>query len=143
MPQPAGHWRRFPMCSPWVIASALSGVSRREALHLAAGTLVGALAPASRGAAAGRTRDRRVLAADNVTDLTHALSPAFPIWPGNVPIKVTNTNTLAKDGYYANRWDLAEHHGTHLDAPAHFAAKGPTADRLGPTSLVVPAAVID
>jgi kynurenine formamidase len=131
------------MCSPSVIGSALAGVSRREAFHLAAGTLVGALAPAARGAAAGRPRDKRVLAADNVADLTHALSPAFPIWPGNVPIKVTNTRTLAKDGYYANRWDLAEHHGTHLDAPAHFAAGGPTAERLGPASLVVPAAVID
>src|SRR5581483_7293788 len=33
--------------------------------------------------------------------------------------------------------------GTHLDAPAHFAPQGVTADRLGASSLVVPAAVID
>jgi kynurenine formamidase len=131
------------MCSPSVIESALAGVSRREALHLAAGMLAGALPPASAGAADDRPREKRVIAASNVLDLTHVLSPAFPIWPGNAPIKVTNTARVAKEGYYANRWELAEHHGTHLDAPAHFAAKGPTADRLEASALVVPAAVID
>jgi len=131
------------MCSPSVIASALAGVTRREALHLAAGLFAGAPTGASRGAAAERPDEKRTLAADNVLDLTHTLSPTFPIWPGNVPIKITNTATVAKDGYFANRWELAEHHGTHLDAPAHFAPKGGTAERLGAPSLIVPAAVID
>jgi kynurenine formamidase len=77
--------------------------------------------------------------------LTHALSPTFPIWPGpaSFPIRVTNAATVAKDGYYANKWELVEHHGTHLDAPAHFAPKGVTAERLEASSLIVPAAVID
>ena len=131
------------MCSPSVIESALAGVSRREALHLAAGVFAGALTGASRGTASERPGEKRTIAADNVLDLTHALSPAFPIWPGNVPIKVTNTATVAKDGYYANKWELVEHHGTHLDAPAHFAPKGVTAERLEASSLIVPAAVID
>lgn len=130
------------MCSPTVIESALAGLSRREALHLAAGALAGALARPAR-AAAERPAEGRTIAAGNVLDLTHALSPAFPIWPGNAPLKLTNTATLAKDGYYANRWDVAEHHGTHLDAPAHFAPGGLTAERLGAASLVVPAAVLD
>ncbi len=130
------------MCSPSVLASALAGVSRREALHAAAGALAGARACASCGATAPRRRPRAV-AADHVLDLTHPLSPAFPIWPGNAPIKVTNTATLAKQGYYANRWELAEHHGTHLDAPAHFAPAGATAERLEASALVVAAAVID
>src|SRR5262249_5391958 len=131
------------MCSPSVIASALAGVTRREALHLAAGLFAGAPTGASRGAAAERPDEKRTLAADNVLDLTHTLSPTFPIWPGNVPIKITNTATVAKDGYFANRWELAEHHGTHLDAPAHFAPNGGTAERLRAPSLIVPAAVID
>src|SRR5205085_874933 len=58
-------------------------------------------------------------------------------------IKVTGAAALARDGYYANRWELAEHHGTHHDAPAHFAAGGATAERLEASALVVPAAVID
>jgi kynurenine formamidase len=128
-----------------VIASALAGVSRRESLCLAAGLFAGAMTCPSRGAAADRTGGKRTLAADNVLDLTHVLSPAFPIWPGpvNCPIKVTNQATVAKDGYYANQWELVEHHGTHLDAPAHFAPKGLTAERLEASSLIVPAAVID
>jgi kynurenine formamidase len=75
---------------------------------------------------------KRTIAADNVLDLTHALSPTFPIWPGpaNFPIRVTNMTTVAKDSYYANKWELVEHHGTHLDAPAHFAPNGVTAEVL-------------
>src|SRR5262249_11233046 len=133
------------MCSPSVIESALAGVNRREALGLAAGVFAGALTFASRGTAADRPGEGRTIAAGNVLDLTHPLSPAFPIWPSatNFPVKVTNTATLTKDGYYANKWELVEHHGTHLDAPAHFAARGVTAERLEAASLIVPAAVID
>ena len=32
--------------------------------------------------------------------------------------------TIAREGFFANRWDLAEHHGTHLDAPATLDPKG-------------------
>jgi kynurenine formamidase len=131
------------MCSPSVIESALAGVSRREAFHLAAGLFAGALTCASGATASDRPGEKRTIAADNALDLTHTLSPTFPIWPGNVPIKVTNTATVAKDGYYTNKWELVEHHGTHLDAPAHFAPKGLTAERLEASSLIVPAAVID
>jgi kynurenine formamidase len=130
------------MCSPSVIVSALVGLNRREALGLGAGVIAGA-ACSSRGAAAERSAGNRTLGAANVLDLTHPLSPAFPIWPGGIPIKVTNVATLAKDGYYANQWVLVEHHGTHLDAPAHFAPRGMTAERLEASSLIVPAAVID
>lgn len=133
------------MCSPSVIESALAGVSRREALHVAAGLFAGALMCPAGSAASDRTAQKRTVAADNVLDLTHALSPTFPIWPSpiNFPIRVTNSAMVAKDGYYANKWELVEHHGTHLDAPAHFAPKGVTAERLEASSLIVPAAVID
>lgn len=130
------------MCSPSVIESALAGLSRRDALALAGGVLAACATPA---VALGRPGEKRTIAAGNVVDLTHPLSPSFPIYPGplNVPIKVTNNATVAKNGYYANKWELVEHHGTHLDAPSHFAAKGATAERIEPASLVVPAAVID
>src|SRR5262249_33694251 len=113
------------MCSPSVIDSALAGLNRREAAHLAAGLLAAALMPAR-----SRADEARAIPVGKVLDLTHALSPAFPIWPGGVPIKVTNIGKVASDGYYANRWDVAEHHGTHLDAPSHFAAEGVTAERV-------------
>jgi kynurenine formamidase len=128
------------MCAPSVIESALAGLSRRELLLLTAGACVG-------GASAARADEapskKKPLSTENVLDLTHTLSPAFPIWPGGVPIKVTNVARVADKGYYANRWEVTEHHGTHLDAPSHFAAKGVNSEQLGPASLVVAAAVID
>ncbi len=110
------------MCSPTVIQSALAGLDRREAFCVAAGMLAGAKTPTSCRADSARPTAKRTIAASKVLDLTHVLSPAFPIWPGNVPIKVSNVAKVVKDGYYANKWELVEHHGTHLDAPAHFAA---------------------
>src|SRR5262249_6214797 len=144
-PDQVSSVRSVSMCSPSVVASSLAGVSRREALHLAAGLFGGALTCASRGAAADRPREKRTIAADNVLDLTHALSPTFPIWPSPLyfPIKVAKTATLEKDGFFANKWELVEHQGTHLDAPVHLAPKGVTAERLEASSLIVPAAVID
>jgi kynurenine formamidase len=133
------------MCSPSVIETALAGTSRREALHLAAGLLAGALPCAASARAADSPVGNRMISAAHVLDLTHVLGPTFPIYPSptNFPIKVTNVTTVPRDGYYSNRWELVEHHGTHLDAPAHFAPDGVTADRLDAASLVVPAAVID
>ena len=86
---------------------------------------------------------KRTIAADNILDLTHTLSPTFPIWPGNEPIEITNKSTFAKNGFYANRWDIGEHHGTHLDSPSHCSATGITAEKIDPASFVAPAAVID
>jgi kynurenine formamidase len=133
------------MCAPTVIESALAGVSRREALHLTGGLFAGALACTSRGAAAEQPRTKQVIAADNVLDLTHILSPTFPIFPAptNFPIKIAHATTIEKDGYNSNKWELVEHHGTHLDAPGHFAPNGVSADRVPASSLIVPAAVID
>ena len=144
------------MCAPSVIAAALAGMSRRDALHFAAGVAAGvACVACSAGATDGSDRPpavnppagvpgaKRLIAADNVLDLTHTLSPAFPIWPNNEPIKLTNKSTFAKNGFYSNRWDIGEHHGTHLDAPAHCSASGATVEKVDPASLVAPAVVLD
>jgi kynurenine formamidase len=131
------------MCSPSVIESALAGLSRRDALGAVAGLFAGALLTGTRGTAADGPVPKRTIAAGNVLDLTHVLSPSFPIWPGGIPIKITKIASVDRDNYYANRWELVEHHGTHLDAPAHFAPKGMTAEHIDAASLIVPAAVID
>jgi len=144
------------MCAPSVIEAALAGMNRRDALHFAAGVVAGAIA-CVRCSATGSCGEhdtpadqpppapgaKRTIAADKVVDLTHTLSPTFPIWPGNEPIKITNKSTFAKSGFYSNRWDTGEHHGTHLDAPAHCSTNGVTAERIEPASFIAPAAVID
>lgn len=141
------------MCSPTVIDAALAGMSRREAICFAAGALAGAFAlsnratagdqPAAPGTIPPRPGPKRLLPADNVLDLTHTLSPTFPIWPGNETLKLTNKITFEKTGFYANRWDVGEHHGTHLDSPAHCSEKGNTVEKINPASFIAPAAVID
>ena len=143
------------MCAPSVIEAALAGMSRRDAIHFAAGMVAGAVACAACGTGSAcivhdgaaaepppAAATKRTIAADRVLDLTHTLSPTFPIWPGNAPIKITNKSLFARDGFYSNRWEIGEHHGTHLDSPSHCSA-GATAEKIDPASFIAPAAVID
>jgi kynurenine formamidase len=77
-----------------------------------------------------------------VLDLSHTLSSATPIWPGFNPIQVQNLVTHDKDGFYGNQWTVHEHHGTHLDAPIHFAKGKWAADEIPEADLVCPAVVL-
>lgn len=79
----------------------------------------------------------------SVVDLTQQLGPRTPLWPGSEPFSARSTGSLDRDGFYARDIALPEHSGTHLDAPAHFAAGGAYADDLPPERLVVPCALID
>jgi kynurenine formamidase len=133
------------MCAPSVIQTALAGLSRREQLQLAAGLAVGgALVPSALKAA--EEPAVRSIGLSKVMDLTHTLSPEFPVIPIpglTFPIKITAIATLEKFGVFANKWELIEHNGTHIDAPCHFIARTQTLDQLPLRSLIVPAAVID
>ncbi|MER3468894.1 MAG: cyclase, partial [Thermoflexus sp.] len=53
-------------------------------------------------------------------DLTYVQNPNFPIWPGAPRLQIENVFNHAQHGFYANRWHIYEHHGTHMDAPVHF-----------------------
>lgn len=88
------------------------------------------------GLATGRTA---------VVDLTHALNPDNPYWPGEgyAPFAYETFATLEEDGVLSGRFSMAEHTGTHLDAPNHFAAGQIGLDAIPPERLIVPAAVID
>jgi kynurenine formamidase len=88
------------------------------------------------GIAAGQTR---------LVDLTHALNPRNPHWPGPgyEPFKYEIFATLEKDKVLSGRFTMAEHTGTHLDAPNHFAAGQIPADRIPLVQLFCPAVVID
>jgi kynurenine formamidase len=144
------------MCAPSVIEAALAGMSRRDAIHFAAGVVAGAACFSCATGASCSAHDgpndepppaapaaKRTISAGHVLDLTHTLSPTFPIWPGNEPIKLTPKSTFAKNGFYSNRWDVGEHHGTHLDSPSHCSATGATAEKIDPATYVPPVAVID
>jgi len=80
-----------------------------------------------------------------IIDLTHKLSPSIPYWPGDTykPFHFEVIATLEKDGVYSGAFCMAEHMGTHVDAPNHFEAGQASVDALELRQLIAPAVVIN
>ena len=79
-------------------------------------------------------------------DLTYDFDSATIYWPTARPFRlevVSAQRTAAGYYYAANNIAAAEHGGTHLDAPAHFAEGKHTTDQIPIGQLVGPACVID
>ena len=86
------------------------------------------------------------IAAGRWLDLTHVFDERTIYWPTErgFQFEVGDNGPTAKGYYYAaNRFATAEHGGTHLDAPRHFAAGRHTTDQVELERLVGEAAVID
>ncbi|MEO9329293.1 cyclase family protein [Gordonia aurantiaca] len=125
-------------------------MSRRKAIGVAAGVATGisaavvagmgvsAQAHAAPGPAVSAGGHRRVV------DLTHTLSPSFPVWPGEPPLVTIPTSRVGpgNSGFSTNYVSFAEHSGTHVDAPSHKIGDGITVDRIDPADLVAPLVVI-
>ncbi len=125
------------MCAPCVMGLVEKSLSRRDFFGVAAGLAVAAAASAqAQSQVAGR-------AFSNVADLTHVVSPSFPMFPGASPMKISEVVTVKKDGYYGNTLEIWEHTGTHMDAPAHFVDGAATAETLPVNRLIAPLAVIN
>jgi kynurenine formamidase len=80
-----------------------------------------------------------------VVDLTHTLNNKVPAFQeSHTPLfDVHTVATIQKDGYFARVFSLPEHFGTHLDAPAHFAAGRWTVDQIPPERMIGPLVVLD
>ena len=82
-----------------------------------------------------------------IVDLSHAYSADTVYWPTDT--RGFEYETLfagqADGGWYysAGRFATAEHGGTHIDAPVHFAEGKPTVDAIALERLVGPAWVLD
>jgi kynurenine formamidase len=79
-------------------------------------------------------------------DLTHPFDADTIYWPTEEGFKlIPEAAGVTELGYYyaANRFIAAEHGGTHLDAPRHFAEHGQTVDQLPLERLIGPAARIN
>jgi kynurenine formamidase len=127
------------MCAPSVIEAVKNDVSRRGFLA-AIGGAVAALAPEPLLAQAKPVRLANGFR--TVYDLTHTFSPQIPVFPAFKPVQIRQRFTIAKDGFFANEITFDEHTGTHLDAPIHFVADRPSADRLAPDRFFAPLAVV-
>jgi kynurenine formamidase len=79
-------------------------------------------------------------------DLTHPFDATTIYWPteeGFVLERGSEGRTAAGYWYAAHRMRLAEHGGTHLDAPVHFHEGGDSADQVPLARLLAPAVVVD
>jgi len=80
-------------------------------------------------------------------DLTHSFSQASIYWPtdtrGFVHEELAYGVTDGGWFYSSYRFSGAEHGGTHLDAPIHFAEGRLTSDEIPLSNLIGPAAVVD
>ncbi len=79
-------------------------------------------------------------------DLTHPFDDAAIYWPtaGSFELEVEARGVNEAGFWYAaNSFHAAEHGGTHLDAPIHFAEGGRSAAEIPVEDLTGPAVVID
>jgi kynurenine formamidase len=79
-------------------------------------------------------------------DLTHDFSSETIYWPTGKPFSlevVSAGRTPAGYYYAANNFSAAEHGGTHLDAPVHFAEGKWTTDQIPLDRLIGNAMVVD
>jgi len=86
------------------------------------------------------------LARDRLVDLSHAFNRRTIYWPTAKRFRLTQVAHGETEGgfhYAANNFEAAEHGGTHLDAPIHFARGGDTAEDVPLRKVVGPAVNVD
>lgn len=84
--------------------------------------------------------------AGRLVDLSHAYDEQTVFWPTADGFKLEKVaEGLTPQGYFyaANNFSTAEHGGTHLDAPVHFAEGGNTADRVPLQQLLGAGLIVD
>ena len=113
----------------------LPSVSRRSFLKM--GSILTA------GAALAPQVARADMHAGGLVDLTHAFTTDFPVFPGGPQAQRETLVSVEENGYYIQRWNFAEHTGTHMDFPGHFIADGLRTDTYPVELLMGPAVVID
>lgn len=81
-----------------------------------------------------------------LVDLTYAFDDQTVAWPGNLPFHRKETASGPAPGgywYTSGQFSTAEHAGTHMDAPIHFAKGQLPVDEIPVSALAGPAVVID
>ena len=84
--------------------------------------------------------------AGRLVDLSHAYDEQTVFWPTAEGFKLEKVSEgMTPGGYYyaANNFSTAEHGGTHIDAPVHFAAGRHTVDEIPLEQLMGSGVVID
>lgn len=87
-----------------------------------------------------------VLPSNRVVDLSHSFDEDTVYWPTAESFKLeTDFEGVTDKGYYysAYRYSAAEHGGTHLDAPVHFAKGRHSVDQIPLEQLMGQGLVVD
>jgi kynurenine formamidase len=82
--------------------------------------------------------------AGELVDLSHSYDAQTIFWPTSEPFRletVSNGQTPAGYFYAANNFSMAEHGGTHIDAPVHFGSGKLTVDHI-PLDRLIGATVV-
>lgn len=90
--------------------------------------------------------NKSVLPEGRWVDLSHAYDERTPYWPTAVGFKLdTVSEGMTPGGYYYSAFSFqsAEHGGTHIDAPIHFAENKKTVDEIPIDQLTGLGIVID
>jgi kynurenine formamidase len=109
-----------------------------KGLTLAAATILIACADSGPGSLA--------LPAGTLVDLSHSYDGSTLYWPTSETFRLDKVaDGVTPAGYYyaANNFFTAEHGGTHIDAPIHFAAARPAVDQIPLERLAGPAVIVD
>jgi len=112
---------------------------------LVAGAVVG-WAGSAGGTPSGDARAAAQGLKGKFVDLSHPFNSRTIYWPTAKTFtleQVAEGETAGGYFYAANNFEAAEHGGTHLDAPIHFARGGHTADEIPLRRLVGRAVVVD
>lgn len=97
-------------------------------------------------AACSRPAARPAWPAGTLVDLSHDYGEETVFWPTADAFKLQKVaDGVTEQGYYyaANNFSGAEHGGTHIDAPVHFAKGHRTVDQIPLDQLVGDAVVVD
>ena len=120
----------------------------RRVLALCTCVLAGVALASIGGAFAGDTTRERAAASalQGLVDLSHPFNERTIYWPTAKEFELTEVAHGETEGgyfYAANNYEAAEHGGTHLDAPIHFARGRNKADEIPLRRLVGRAVVVD
>ena len=79
-----------------------------------------------------------------IWDISPALSPAIPVWPGDTAYAAETTWEIA-DGcpVKVSRVTFSTHTGAHCDAPSHYDAAGASIDEVALDAYLGPCRLID
>ncbi len=77
-------------------------------------------------------------------DITLTINPQSIVWPGDPPVRITHTSSIAAgDNANVSEISMSCHTGTHVDAPDHFLNNGIKVEDLSLDLLVGRAYVLD